>query len=68
MGCELRDLPGEVIAPSGESLRIRFLFNPETGVFVNLINLNDDESISLEEIEYWERRLTMEIPKGDNTH
>jgi hypothetical protein len=68
MGCELRQLPGEIETPDGERMTVRFLFNAQTGGFVELIDLSDDDSVSLEEIEYWERRLSMDIPKGNNTH
>jgi hypothetical protein len=68
MGCELRVLPGKVMIRDGEPLFVRFLIEPASGRFVELIDLHDDESVSLEEIEYWERRLGMEIPKGDDLH
>jgi hypothetical protein len=66
MGCELRVLPGEIQRPSGGSFTVRFLFNPDTNGFVEIIDLDDNEQISMEEIEYWERRLGMDIPKGSN--
>jgi hypothetical protein len=66
MGCELKNLPGKIETPSGDGLVVRYLLNPETGGFVELIDLADDESVSIDEVEYWERRLTMEIPKGGN--
>ncbi|MGL5117127.1 MAG: hypothetical protein ACRC7C_17565, partial [Beijerinckiaceae bacterium] len=60
MGCELRSLPGGMIGSSGERISVRFLLNPETAGFVELIDLDDDEQVTIDEIEYWERRLAMD--------
>jgi len=62
MGCVLGELP-----PSpdfSDERRIRYLYSPETDDFVSLSDLNDDEILPPSEVENWERRLGMVVPKG----
>jgi hypothetical protein len=65
MGCEIADLPHPIQSEGGEFIRVRYLLYPETGRFVPIEDLEDDEQIAAEEVEYWERRLGLEVPKGD---
>jgi hypothetical protein len=65
MGCELGELPGRIEDDQG-TRRIRFLYSPESDDFVSLSDLDDDERIPPTEVENWERRLGITIPKGDN--
>jgi hypothetical protein len=63
MGCVLHDLPGRLIQP-GKSYKVRYLYSPVTGDFVSLGGLADDDIMPPSEIENWERRLGIDIPKG----
>jgi hypothetical protein len=63
MGCELHNLPGDIMGPDG-TYKVRFLLNPITRTFVSLSDLDNDEMLPPSEIAYWERRLKMSIPKG----
>ena len=63
MGCELRTAERDVIAPEGDALNFRYLTNPETGAFVPIVDLGGEEFVSAGEVEYWERRLGVIIPK-----
>jgi hypothetical protein len=65
MGCTLGEVPGGLDGPDGWH-PIRYLHSPVTDDFVSLSDLQDDEFISPSEIENWERRLGIEIPKGTN--
>ena len=63
MGCELKTLPGQLTGPDGTH-PVRFLYNPENGGFVSLADLADDERLPPSEIDNWERRLGLEVPRG----
>lgn len=63
MGCEVHYLDGHLAGPDGDH-RVRFLYYPETDGFVSLSNLEDDDRVSPSEVENWERRLGLDIPKG----
>ena len=65
MGCTLGELPGQLHDPEG-SWRVRYLYSPETDDFVSLSDLEDDEALPPSEVENWERRLGVQIPKGPN--
>jgi hypothetical protein len=43
---------------------VRYLYSPVTDDFVSLSDLADDEILPPSEIESWERRLGIEVPKG----
>ena len=64
MGCVLNEMPGHLEGPDG-SHPIRYLYSPETDDFVSLLNYEDDEYVPPSELANWERRLGMEVPKGD---
>ncbi len=50
----------------GDVLNVRYLLNPATGGFAALQDLADDERVSTEEVEFWERRLGIAVlPKLD---
>ncbi len=63
MGCVLGKLPGEIHGPNG-SWEVRYLYYEETDSFVSLSDLADDDILPPSEIENWERRLGLTIPKG----
>jgi hypothetical protein len=65
MGCTLGELPGVLHGPGGQ-WRVRYLYSPETDDFVSLSDLDDDDVLPPSEVENWERRLGVEIPKGDS--
>jgi hypothetical protein len=63
MGCELRVVEEDVVSDQGDVLNFRYLFNPDNGKFVPILDLGDDEFVSEGEVAYWERRLDITIPK-----
>ncbi len=63
MGCEVRTLTGTLAGPDGAH-NVRYLYNPESGGFVSLSDLADDERLPPSEIDNWERRLGLEVPRG----
>lgn len=67
MGCEVRDLPGALTDEDG-TWKVRFLYNPEVDDFQSLGDLADDERIPWSEVEAWERRLQIEVPRPHNCH
>ncbi len=68
MGCELHIMPNKLTDPDGKEHEVRFLYNPETEGFVSLRGLDNDDILPPSEVENWERRLEMEIPKPSNSH
>jgi hypothetical protein len=66
MGCETLWLPGNLIEPNGDETPIRFLYNPASKVFVVLDDYDDEMRLTPSEIDYFERRLDIEIPKKDS--
>lgn len=67
MGCELHELNRQVDNADFGRL-VRFLYNPENECFVSLSDLADDELLPPSEVENWERRLDISIPKGESHH
>lgn len=63
MGCVVKELPGLLEGPDGER-PIVFLYNPEADDFVSLAGYDPDDYVSPLEIDAWERRLDMQIPRG----
>jgi hypothetical protein len=63
MGCELRTAEQSNVSPEGDVLNFRYLVNPDSGAFVAIVDLGDDEFVSAAEVAYWERRLGVTIPK-----
>ena len=65
MGCEeqftrrtkVEDGDGEAVEA------VRYLLNPETGGFMPIGDLEDDESVPWSEVESWERRLGLLVPR-----
>ena len=62
MGCVLSEPDAHVEGPDGKH-PVRFLYNPETEGFASLNSYDDDERIPPSEVENWERRLGVDIPK-----
>lgn len=63
MGCELGELPNPISGPDGD-YRVRYLYNPETDSFISLSDLHDDDRLPPSEVDAWERRLGLVVPKG----
>jgi hypothetical protein len=66
MGCEVRMMPGAIIDAASEGAPIRFLYNPAAKVFIVIDDYEDDMKMTPSEIDYFERRLDLEIPKKDS--
>lgn len=64
MGCEVHFLEGHIVGDDGEQRKVRFLYNPETEGFASLSDIDDTDHIPPAEVEGWERRLGLSIPKG----
>ncbi|MBV8449932.1 MAG: hypothetical protein JO357_16910 [Hyphomicrobiales bacterium] len=64
MGCVLSELPGTLIYKDGAPRKIRYLYSPEADDFVSLGDLDDGDRLPPSEVESWERRLGIQIPKG----
>lgn len=62
MGCEVRQLPGDMQDDEGNSFSVRYVLNHENGRFVTVTDLEDDDRIPETEVETWTRRLGVEIP------
>jgi hypothetical protein len=63
MGCELNTAEVTVEFTDGDCFNFRYLLNPANKMFVPLVDLGDDQSVSKWEVEFWERRLGITIPK-----
>jgi hypothetical protein len=63
MGCEVHTFEDTIKSMDGDCFNVRYLQNPVNRAFVPLVNLGDDEFISKWEVESWERRLAITIPK-----
>jgi hypothetical protein len=66
MGCTLGTVPGRMHGPNEESWEVRYLYSPVTDDFVPLSDLDNDDILGPTEIENWERRLGIVVPKGKN--
>ena len=62
-GCKINTAEGTVKTTDGDCFNVRYLLNPANKAFVPLVDLGDDQFISKHEVESWERRLGIEIPK-----
>ena len=63
MGCEIHTSQDTVKSIVGVCFYVRYLLNPANKAFVPLADLEDAQSISKWEVESWERRLAINIPK-----
>jgi len=63
MGCEIHTTEDTVESMDGDCFNVRYLQNSANKAFVPLGDLGDDELISKWEVESWERRLAITIPK-----
>lgn len=66
MSCEYRELEGAFVEDDGAKRKIRFLYSREQDDFVSLSDYADDERVPWSEVENWERRLGVTIPRGNN--
>lgn len=65
MGCDLRTAE-ESLYDEGGVTNLRFLINSDDSKkFVAIVDLDDSDFIPEGEVEFWERRLGIVIPKGD---
>jgi hypothetical protein len=63
MGC-LHNVAEETIQdPDGDCFGLSYLLNPETNEAVPILDLADGDLISEMEVQSWERRLGITIPK-----
>jgi hypothetical protein len=63
MGCEVNTAEGTIESMDGDCFNVRYLFNPSNQAFVPLMDLGDHQFVSKWEVESWERRLAIRIPK-----
>jgi hypothetical protein len=68
MGCKLHTTSTKIQLNDGEFFQVKYLLSPDGTNFVPIEDLNDDEFISEDEIEYWERRLGVSIPRPNEIH
>jgi hypothetical protein len=66
MGCEVRTMPATLVDETAVASRIRFLYNPAAKVFVAIDDYDDDMKMTPSEIDHFERRLDIEIPKKES--
>ena len=64
MGCEVRTIPEPVTTPDGPRT-IRFVYNPANEGFIPITDLEDGEFLPPSEVAHWERRLGLNIPRGN---
>jgi hypothetical protein len=65
MGCERRQLPGSAVDDDGNEELVTYLYYPETRTLVAVVGFDsDDERMSPSEVEHYERRLGLTIPKN----
>jgi hypothetical protein len=63
MGCEIRTTAEPMFSSSDSGEAVRYLYNPDAKVFVVIDDLVDTSVMTPSEIQYYERRLDLEIPK-----
>jgi hypothetical protein len=68
MGCALKTAECDIVLNDGQSFKPRYLVSPDQNSFAPIDDLADDESIPDSEIEYWERRLGVSIPRPNEIH
>lgn len=67
MGCEYREADGLLVEDDGSTRKIRFLYSRDQDDFVSLSNYADDERVPWNEVENWERRLGVIIPREQDS-
>ncbi len=63
-GCIVLAIEAEIRDPDGDVTNLRELRRPETGDFVALIDLDDDDKVPDDEVAFWEDRLGLTIPRN----
>lgn len=63
MGCVHHTAEQIVESSDGDCFGLSYLINPENNNFVPILDLAPDQFISKFEVESWERRLGITIPK-----
>ena len=64
MGCEFNEAEAETPDGHGSVFGLAYLLNPESGAAVPILDLGKNEFVSRYEVESWERRLGISIPKS----
>ena len=59
-GCTIHHLPGAMISPEGDVIKVLYMLNPETGGFHHLY-YDEGELIAPSELETMERRLGIDL-------
>lgn len=62
-GCELRVAEPMVRLADGDCLNARYLVSLATGQFVALVDVADADSVADAEVQFWERRLGIRLPR-----
>ncbi len=63
MGCEHNIVEPCIDGGNGSVYGFSYLVNPANGAAVPILDLGENEYISIYEVESWERRLGITIPK-----
>jgi hypothetical protein len=63
MGCQHNVVEPCVDDGYGSVFGFSYLLNPETKAAVPIVDLGEDEYLSIYELESWERRLGIKIPR-----
>ncbi len=63
MGCDYKTDDTEICDIDGDCFRLGEIRNPETGGFAAVIDIADDQLIPATEVDEWERRLRIKIPR-----
>jgi len=63
MGCIYTKIDETIESNDGEFYGLGYILNPENNAHVPVVDLRDGDSISEIEVESWERRLGIHIPK-----
>ena len=61
VGCELRVAEPTVRVGDGDCFNVRYLLKTGTKLYVPLVDLEDDQYVSEPEVQFWERRLGVQI-------
>ncbi len=67
-GCELRVAEPTVQLEDGDCFNARYLLHVPTKSFAALVDLEDDQYVSEDEVAFWERRLGISISRPSGPH
>lgn len=63
MGCDLNVAEDNIVDEDGDVSNVRYLVDPSSGRFVPVVDLSDGDYVSSSEVDNWERRLGITIPR-----